>query len=157
MMLDLLFCFCKTHPELSYKQVLWLLLFPVMRWFLEWLLVSVLHHQWIEGWGESKNIQTIRLAFLLTLLWRGLWMGWCLQSHISYLCTLPLSWPPPPPSQERCPFSIIVKLKIFNAPKSLFTKHYGILSLRSLDFFPFHPWGILQLLVCLLYMSASRI
>lgn len=58
MMLDLLFCFCKTYPELSYKQVLWLLL-PVMRWFLEWLLVSVFPPSmnwgigW--GWGSLKN------------------------------------------------------------------------------------------------------
>lgn len=93
------------------------------------------HHQWIEGWGGVSKIQTIRLAYLLTLLWSGLWKGWCLQSHIAYLCTLPFSWPSPPPHTTMCPFSIVVKLKVLNAPKSFLTKHYGFLSHRPLDFF----------------------
>lgn len=139
MMLDLLFCFCKTHPELSYKQVLWLLLLPVMRWFLEWLLVfAPFTINELRGGGGVSKIQTIRLAYLLTLLWSGLWKGWCLQSHIAYLCTLPFSWPSPPHT-TMCPFSIVVKLKVLNAPKSFLTKHYGFLSHRPLDFFSLPP------------------
>lgn len=85
MMLDLLFCFCKTYPELSYKQVLWLLL-PVLRWFLEWLLVSVFHHQWIEGWGggggRSTSLRAVISKFTLKLRWKMqvfAWLEWGLM------------------------------------------------------------------------------
>lgn len=69
MMLDLLFCFCKTHPELSYKQVLWLLLLPVMRWFLEWLLVFAPFtiNELRGGGGSQKYKQLDYFAWKRTL------------------------------------------------------------------------------------------
>lgn len=123
MMLDLLFCFCKTHPELSYKQVLWLLLLPVMRWFLEWLLVfAPFTINELRGGGGVSKIQTIRLAYLLTLLWSGLWKGWCLQSHIAYLCTLPFSWPFPPPPHHYVSILYRSQAEGFKCTKIIFNK-----------------------------------